>query len=92
MSTVTPRPWTYGVRKDASIWISLGDPLKRHSQFDWLGREEDAKLAMAAPDLLESLREILHLAKEWGKDPKNYTQAESNIIGFAEAVIDKAEK
>jgi hypothetical protein len=38
--------------------------------------------------LLHSLKEVLNLAKEWGKNPRFYTQAESNIIGFAERAIE----
>ena len=42
-------------------------------------------------DLLEALKDVLSLAKEWGKNPEYYTQAEANIIGFAEDAIAKAE-
>ena len=51
----------------------------------------DAELIAAAPELLEALKEILSLAKEWGKNPEYYTQAERNLIGFADAAIAKAE-
>lgn len=55
----TPGEWVYGVRKDKSIWISLGDPLKGpHHQGEFSGTESDARLATAAPDLLKSLKEI----------------------------------
>jgi|SRR6185437_9026901 len=53
--------------------------------------EANARLIAAAPELLASLREILSLAKEWGKNPDYYSQAEANIVGFAESAIAKAE-
>lgn len=54
----TPGPWKYGVRKDGSMWISIGDPMHKHSQFDWHGFEEDAQLAMSAPVLLAKVAEL----------------------------------
>jgi len=52
---ITPGPWTYGVRKDKSIWISRGD-LKQgpHYQSDFCGTEADARLTCAAPMLLQA--------------------------------------
>jgi hypothetical protein len=52
---LTPAPWTYGVRKDGSIWLSLGDPTRGpHHQFDFYGTEADARLTCAAPILLQA--------------------------------------
>lgn len=42
-------------------------------------------------EAIKSLKEVLSLAREWGANPEYYTQADSNIIGFAEDVIAKAE-
>ena len=51
-SKPTPGPWTYGVRKNGTIWFSLGDSVKGpHWQADLNAREPDARLMMAAPDL-----------------------------------------
>ncbi|NPT59712.1 hypothetical protein [Paraburkholderia elongata] len=53
--TQTPGPWTYGVRKDGSIWLSLGDPKSGpHHQFDFYGNEADARLVCAGPMLLQA--------------------------------------
>ncbi|MDQ7981914.1 hypothetical protein QYH69_32340 [Paraburkholderia sp. SARCC-3016] len=52
---LTPGPWTYGVRKDGSIWISRGDPKTGpHYQADFCGTEADARLSCAAPLLLQA--------------------------------------
>lgn len=61
----TPGPWKYGVRKDKSIWLSLGDPVKGpHHQGDFFGTEKDAALTIAAPELLEALTELFESYKE----------------------------
>lgn len=52
---LTPGPWTYGVRRDGSIWISRGDPKRGpHYQADFCGTEADARLTCAAPMLLQA--------------------------------------
>lgn len=52
---ITPGPWTYGVRRDGSIWISRGDPKRGpHYQADFCGTEADARLTCAAPLLLQA--------------------------------------
>ena len=57
----TPGPWEYGVRRDKSIWLSIGDPAKGpHRQGDLHASEADAQLIAAAPDLLDAARECLH--------------------------------
>ena len=49
---ITPGPWTYGVRKDGSIWLSIGDRDKGpHRQADIWAREADVRLMTAAPEL-----------------------------------------
>jgi hypothetical protein len=52
---LTPGPWTYGVRRDGSIWISRGDPKRGpHYQAEFCGTEVDARLTCAAPLLLQA--------------------------------------
>jgi hypothetical protein len=56
----TSKPWTYGVRRDGSIWLSLGDhktPGMAHYQGDLCATQADARLICAAPDLLNALRQ-----------------------------------
>jgi hypothetical protein len=56
----TPRPWEYGIRRDKSIWLSLGDPKSGpHYQGDLVASEADARLIAAAPDLLEALKGLV---------------------------------
>ena len=58
MSGHTPGDWIYGVRRDGSMWLSIGD--RRHGphyQGDLVATEEDARLICAAPKLLEALME-----------------------------------
>lgn len=51
----TPGPWSYGVRKDGSIWLSLGDyKTGPHYQGDLVATPDDARLICAAPDLLKA--------------------------------------
>jgi hypothetical protein len=53
----TPGPWEFGVRKNRTIWLSLGDPRGApHYQGDLVASEADARLIAAAPDLLEACR------------------------------------
>ena len=57
MNAHTPGSWTYGVRKDGSIWLSIGDyQTGTHYQGDVVCSEADARLIAAAPDLLEALQ------------------------------------
>lgn len=52
---ITPGPWTYGVRRDGSIWLSRGDPKTGpHYQSDFYGTEADVRLICAAPLLLQA--------------------------------------
>lgn len=52
----TPGPWACGVRRDGSIWLSLGDRnTGPHYQGDLVASEADARLIAAAPKLLEAL-------------------------------------
>ena len=57
---ITPGPWIYGKRSDGSIWLSLGERREpgEHWQGDFFGKEADARLIAAAPDLLEALKDI----------------------------------
>lgn len=55
-SKFTPGLWAYGVRDDGSIWLSLGETLKGpHMQGDLVATEADAKLIVAAPDMVAAL-------------------------------------
>lgn len=54
----TPEPWEYGVRKDKSVWLSLGNPTTGpHFQGDLYASEADARLVCAAPLMLRALKE-----------------------------------
>ena len=65
-SKPTPGPWTYGVRKNGTIWFSLGDSVKGpHWQADLNAREPDARLMMAAPDLLARLKVVAEWIDNW---------------------------
>ncbi|QRY69145.1 hypothetical protein JVX98_13050 [Ensifer sp. PDNC004] len=56
----TPGPWTFGVRRDKSMWLSIGDPAKGpHYQADLYASEDDARLIVAAPELLLNERKNL---------------------------------
>lgn len=83
----TPRPWNYGVRNDGSIWLSLGAPVDGpHYQGDLVATESDAKMIVAAPDLLESLINLVGLAKIGAAHLCKYHAA----LADAEAAIAKA--
>lgn len=57
---ITPGLWTYGVRSDGSIWLSIGDPKGApHYQGDLIATEADARLIVAAPKMLDALRETV---------------------------------
>src|SRR5258708_39222937 len=65
----TPGPWTYGVRKDGSIWLSLGDPKvpgTEHHQGDLAGTEADARPIVTAPLLLAAAE--AHAAWAWAEE------------------------
>ena len=60
MSEHTPGPWKYGVRRDGSMWLSLGNPEKGpHYQGDLVASEADARLIAAAPDLLAACEVVV---------------------------------
>ena len=55
----TPGEWSYGVRRDGTIWLSIGDPKQpgaAHHQGEFCGTEADARLTVSAPKLLEALK------------------------------------
>jgi hypothetical protein len=89
----TPGPWEYGVRKDGSIWLSLGDyKTGAHYQGDLVASPDDAKLIAAAPDLLEALREMVEDYKSTADsgDCGFYSAEEQAIYIKAMAAIAKA--
>ena len=56
----TPEPWEVGLRRDGSIWLSLGNPASgRHYQGDIVCTFSDAKLMASAVKLYEALDELL---------------------------------
>jgi hypothetical protein len=84
MSEHTPGPWDYGIRKDGTIWLTIGDPDKGpHYQGDFPGTEADARLVIAAPDLLEALRKFL-------EPYVCFSEAELEAILKARAAVDLA--
>jgi hypothetical protein len=67
----TPGPWTYGIRRDGSIWLSLGDhktPKAAHYQGDLCATEADARLIAAAPALLEACERLIGRAAYTSED------------------------
>lgn len=83
--THTPAPWVYGSRKDGSKWLSLGDPSTGpHYQGDLHTSDADARLIVAAPEMLELLKS---LHTELVRQKINF----GPIIADAEALIAKAE-
>lgn len=82
---LTPEPWTYGVRPDGSIWLSLGDhKTGAHHQGDLVATEDDARLIVAAPKLLAALRDYMSAVNMMNmalKDGVNVHGAISGLIG-----------
>lgn len=96
MSKHTPGPWKYGVRRDNSIWLSIGDPAKGpHRQGDLYASEADARLIAAAPELLEALKETLpfmvDIAKARHHKFELHMADDDSTIGKAMRAIAKAE-
>jgi hypothetical protein len=66
----TPGEWRHVVRRDGSIYLTMGNPERgAHSQFDWLGTEADAALAMAAPAMMAALEKARVSIELWSPDP-----------------------
>lgn len=88
MSKYMCGPWEYGRRKDGSMWMSFGDPVNGpHSQFDWNGREEDAKLIVISPKMVEACKKIY----EWGNEnagdlPLEFMNLLSDIINEVDSI------
>lgn len=56
---LTPGPWEVGLRRDGSMWLSLGDPVTGpHYQGDIVASFADACLIAAAPDMYRALENI----------------------------------
>ncbi len=83
----TPGPWKFGLRRDGSIWLSLGDyKIGPHYQADLCATVADAKLICAAPELLAALRGakiVLEIAAA-GKGGKQHVYLESRAGSFVE--------
>ena len=57
---ITPGPWKHGVRKDGSIWLSIGDFMTGpHYQGDLVASPEDAQAITAIPELLAAVQAVL---------------------------------
>lgn len=55
--SMTPGEWKYGVRKDGSMWLSIGDyKTGPHYQGDLVAHEDDASAIAALPDLVDALK------------------------------------
>jgi hypothetical protein len=87
----TPGPWSYWPKTGHAIGSITQDSTAQHIAYPAFDNPANANLIAAAPELLHSLKELLPMLVEWGKNPIYHTQAESNIIGFAEDAIAKAE-
>jgi len=62
----TPGPWEYGVRKDGSVWLSIGNPYKgEHWQGDLYAKPVDAALIAAAPALLAEVSRLTAERDAW---------------------------
>ena len=73
MSGHTPGDWIYGVRRDGSMWLSIGD--RRHGphyQGDLVATEEDARLICAAPKLLDFAKAYVKWVEIGSKDDKYF--------------------
>lgn len=58
MTEHTKGEWKYGVRRDGSIWLSIGNPSSGpHYQGDLCASIDDARLIATAPDLLAALKD-----------------------------------
>jgi hypothetical protein len=85
----TPGPWTYGVRKDRSIWLSIGDPACCHYQGDLVASEADARLICAVPEMFEAL-EAIEFALSQGMPAAMVLDENSPIRDCLRAAIKKA--
>ena len=82
----TPGPWRIGLRRDKSIWLSIGDPKTGpHFQGDLVASIADARLIASAPDLLEACQEFVRKC-ECGeaKSKRSYAQMKA-VIARAES-------
>lgn len=90
--THTPGPWTYGVRKDGSIWLSRGDPKTGpHYQSDFHGTVADVRLIVSAPLLLAAAE--AHAAWSWAEESHGATSTHSErmeLCNYAEFLTNKA--
>ena len=69
----TPSPWTHGIRRDGSIWLSIGDHTanKGHYQGDLVATPADARLICAAPDMLAALKGAAQMIRLEVADPED---------------------
>ena len=83
----TPGFWAYGVRPDGSIWISLGNPVTGpHRQGDFPGTEADARLSVAAPDLLSIAERLIRWNEKYGGEMAGARELDSIADAASKAV------
>lgn len=88
----TPGPWTYGTRKDGTIWVSLGDFMTgQHYQFDWMAGEANAALAVSAPGLLAACKAAEAALVDLGACTDPDCEDCPSVISFVRKEIAKAE-
>jgi hypothetical protein len=56
----TPGPWKFGIRRDGSMWLSLGDPIKGpHYQGDLVASPADARLIAESPAMYGAIKDFM---------------------------------
>jgi hypothetical protein len=63
-AVATPGPWKCGIRKDASLWLSMGEfGITRHAQFDFAGFKDDAEFIALSRNALPKLLAVAEAAR-----------------------------
>ena len=80
----TPGPCEYGIRRDGSMWMSIGDPAKGpHIQADWEFGEHNAEAFTAARTDIPRLVAALRVAVDWITENEVLDRIESALKGDA---------